>query len=312
MEVFNIIDIQPNESIKVISGGEKDRIKLIRNITHILHVRYNMSVIVVSASYTLNKRMKYEIIFQTIELFFRAIDKNTIRFNQDAILVLDDCSDGIKYHDTLTKISNDNKFCNIIFGVSKIWSSFWDINTDITFCLRSATTKSIYDYYIDKKTMPLDIFKDIYEEYTCDNNVLMIDEKNNNISIRKCIRENENTHIDNYNDNFSYNKNVSALYHIYNNFSVHYDVNSGIYSGLWDNVNFIVKCSYIIFTCKILRENPYDCLYLPKELHTIILHFMIQLYQKNDIKDFSKKIDTFNSIHRTNREQRNIGPDRED
>jgi hypothetical protein len=313
MEVFDIINIQPNESIKVISGGEKDRIKLIRNITHILHARYNMGVIIVSSSYTENKRMKYENIYPTIELFVKAIDRNTIKFNQNTLLVLDDCCDSITHHGMLAKISEDSKFRNIIFCVSRVWSTFWRINTDITFCLRSASPSSIYDQYIDKKTMPLNIFKDICDEYTRDNNILMIDQKNTDVFIRKCICENENTHIDSYNNTFSYDKNVHAVYHIYNNFSVYYDVNSELYNSLWDNINFIVKCSYLIFTFNILRQNPYGCLYLPRELHTIILHSMIQLYQKNDTKDFRKKNDTPNILKLIrNRHKYRIGPDRDD
>uniref|UniRef100_A0A6C0C9U4 Uncharacterized protein n=1 Tax=viral metagenome TaxID=1070528 RepID=A0A6C0C9U4_9ZZZZ len=283
MEVFDIINIQPNESIKVISDGLK-RIELVRNITHVLHARYNMGVIIVSSSFTKNKRMKYETIFGTIESFFRAIDKKVINFDQSTILVLDNCSDGTKYRGILAKISKDNKFCNVIFIASGIYSSFWNVNTDVTFYLDGVTAKTVYDHYIDKKTMPLNIFKDICDSCIFDNNVLMIDQKNNDIVMKKCTYEDNNTYIDYYNNNFSYNKNVLALYHIYNNFSMYYDVNSDLYNGLWNNVNFIVKCSYVIFTFNILRQNPYGCcLYLPRELHTIILHFMIQTYQKNDV-----------------------------
>jgi len=70
---------------------------------------------------------------------------------------------------------------------------------------------------------------------------------------------------------------------------MYHNVNSELYSGLWNNINFIIKCSYLLFVFDILRKKSSDSIYLPKELCRIILHFMVQIYQKNDIKKINTK-----------------------
>jgi len=167
-----------------------------------------------------------------------------------------------------------------------IMSMFYHIETDVTFCLHDAEPNYIYNRHIDRK-ISRDVFTNMFLESTYDKNVLMLDKNKN---IKKCIYEKQNTYIDYYYDNFSYNKNMNALYHIYHNFSMYHNVNSELYNGLWNNVNFIIKCSY-------LRENPYSFLYLPRELHTIILRFMIQSYQQNDVKNFDTKETTDYLFH---------------
>jgi hypothetical protein len=224
--------------------------------------------------------------FRTSESFFESIDKMVIY--KDTVLVLDDCGDDLKYLKYLDNKSRHMKFRNIIVTASKILSTFYHIDADIIFCLYDTISHWFYNKHISK-TIPLNIFDDILVECTRDDNVLMLDKKSGNHIIKKCIYEKQNTYIESYYDNFSYYKNVNALYHIYHSFSMYHDVNSKLYSGLWDNVNFIVKCSYLFFMFDILRKDLHACLYLPRELQTIILHFMIQMYQQNDIKDLYHK-----------------------
>lgn len=290
MEIFNVIDVRPNESIKIISNDESERIGHFRNITHILHARYGFDVVVVSSSYFEITKMRYEKIFPNIRSFFSSVCKKEICFNQNTVLLLDECCNSGNFQEILTNISGDSKFRNVIFGVSKFWSAFRDIETDVTFCTKRADKTAIYTKFFDKKEIPIEIFTDIFTDCTRDDNLMMLEKKDNATVIRKCIMEKKSTYTNCYRDHFSYNKNIYALYHIHYNFSVYHDINGDLYTGLCDNIDMIAKYSYVLFAFRTLHENTRRSFFLPRELRLIIVQLMASHYQKNARKINPEKI----------------------
>jgi len=132
------------------------------------------------------KLKKYETVFDTSEPFFASINKNKSTCYKNTILVLDDLQDDIKYFGLIQKISEGNIFYNVIVTTSKIMSMFYHIDTDITFCLHDAEPNYVYNRYIDKKIVSLNVFTDMFLKSTYDKNASML---NKNKVIKKCIYE---------------------------------------------------------------------------------------------------------------------------
>jgi hypothetical protein len=279
MEIFDLATIKPNASIQIIGKHGIGKTYLIKNIMHLVNVQYKVEFIIICPNAKYNNcynGVVYKSLYYSLIDFLSA----KIDIKENTILVFDNCLSNKKDYDDIVCASKKG-FRNIIFSFS---IAIYTIKTDLIFCLAESVTMNklkVYNKYCDHNMFPFDIFNEIYDSYTMNYHALVI---HRDKTIKQCCAENKNTYIKLYQDTFlSYDKTVNIIYRIYHNHSMYYQTDGFLYLKLWNNIDFISKCSHILFCFKQL---PYETseYWLPFEIRMIILLSVVELFQNGEFK----------------------------
>ena len=272
LDTFDLIDIKPNTHINIIGLRGTGKTYLVKNIIHILKIKYNCTCMIVSPS----SMMYYYYDFHRDDHLFFSINNllaNTELIMLTTIIVLDDCIDNLHggyYHPDVVELFSHN-FHNIItIHHRPIHNPY--IKYDINFLFKInflCNIERIYNDMINIKLYSIEDFLDILNKSTTNYHVLAI-QKNNPLMISSA--ENITTYDLYYkNCGLYHNRIVTLLNRIQCGYSMYYDK---ISYKLRDNLEYIKCCC----TWLCLRNSSEITVRMPPEIYFTICEIMILVY----------------------------------
>lgn len=266
---FDISDIMPHTCISIIGRTSTRSQALLKNIIHILNVKYDIEFILVSIcaeNVTLSNHSYPHYSMEELIMNKSLVTSKTV-------LIFDNRAYDDDYMNSFSDFLStlNGNFHNIVVCyMEKCIKENLCIPYDIysIFPQYVGQQQKIYDRFIDKEFCSFDTFDSVFRHAKEGFSLVVQDGR-----LSVCQAENTDTYYTYYFEcDLFYDRNISLLNRIKDGYSMFHKYDSPISQSLQFNITYNKKCCYILMSRDLITPR------LPNELYIIICELMILLY----------------------------------